>query len=387
MSWLSKLKKALEDLTVGPLVDPLAIPAIAAYIEVLERNSAGKQARIPELIRNMVRIDYPEINVDAVAVYFNVNTCSGNNAVTIDQSIYFPQEVDFFSPDGLHWLLHEMHHCVQYRRAGGVMQFLVPYVRDNAKKIITHGTLSPHDFLDAEREADAKAYAAMPRCLIDPAFYLSRHPDIREAFGDDHRKALEHWFSDGIREGRDSSPAFSVRFYLDSYQDLKNALGNSGFLAAYRHWLAFGLRERRVGSRAFSVDYYLGQYGDLQQAFGIKTELAARHWFDFGIAEGRRSSPELDVRSYVARYPDVYKAFHQDWASAINHYLIHGISENRDGRSGAVPPSPLPKPHDKTPGAKCWCGVVHVEAEPHDKEPGARCWCGKVHRPIAVVHH
>ncbi len=71
---------------------------------------------------------------------------------------------------------------------------------------------------------------------FDADFYRARNPDIEEAGLD----PLKHFIAAGWREGRDPTPDFSVRAYLDANEDVA-LLGLNPFL----HWLTHGRDEGR----------------------------------------------------------------------------------------------------------------------------------------------
>ena len=70
---------------------------------------------------------------------------------------------------------------------------------------------------------------------------------MRQACGKDLQCALHHWLDDGIEEGRQGSPDFSVADYLDRYPDLQKTLGKQNYADALDHWLNSGKDEGRDG--------------------------------------------------------------------------------------------------------------------------------------------
>lgn len=73
---------------------------------------------------------------------------------------------------------------------------------------------------------------------FDPAYYLDRNPDVREAGLDPLRHFLEH----GWKEGRDPSAGFSTTGYLTANRDVAAAEQNP-----LLHFLQNGLAEGRTG--------------------------------------------------------------------------------------------------------------------------------------------
>lgn len=80
--------------------------------------------------------------------------------------------------------------------------------------------------------------------VLDPTFYLNHHPDLKNALGTNHAAARNHWLQKGIREGRQSSAAFSIKDYVARYPDVQRAHGTN-YAAALDHWLTTGKKERR----------------------------------------------------------------------------------------------------------------------------------------------
>jgi len=68
-----------------------------------------------------------------------------------------------------------------------------------------------------------------PLAEFDPAFYLSRYPDVAAAGVD----PFEHYLLYGFREGRDPSIAFDTRHYLHRYLDGRT---DENPLLHYRRW-------------------------------------------------------------------------------------------------------------------------------------------------------
>jgi len=72
--------------------------------------------------------------------------------------------------------------------------------------------------------------------LFDPAYYLNRYPDIRDA----GINPLKHYLIFGWKEGRDPSGKFDTKYYLITNPDVKQA-GINPLL----HFLYFGKKEGR----------------------------------------------------------------------------------------------------------------------------------------------
>ena len=108
----------------------------------------------PQLIQSV----QPYYSVDLRNVRFatNINTVHGS-AITWDNFIFFPRHVNLSNRGDLRWMLHELEHAVQYQRRGGYRALIGEYALKAMGKIIERGTFNPHDYIDLERAADAKA--------------------------------------------------------------------------------------------------------------------------------------------------------------------------------------------------------------------------------------
>ncbi|MDY6945007.1 MAG: hypothetical protein SXG53_04755 [Pseudomonadota bacterium] len=123
--------------------------------------------------------------------------------------------------------------------------------------------------------------------VFDWDYYYDNNPDVVKARMD----LATHWRDSGFNEGRQGSPEFSARYYLNRYPDVKAKCGND-LKCALDHWLDDGFDVGRQGSANFSVADYLGRYSDLQRAFGIENyDAAMDHWLNDGSTEHRRGAP------------------------------------------------------------------------------------------------
>ncbi|MGN8709331.1 N-acetylmuramoyl-L-alanine amidase, partial [Collinsella sp. HCP3S3_E6] len=82
-------------------------------------------------------------------------------------------------------------------------------------------------------EADADAIIAQfPKSswldyssVFDADYYLNKYPDVNEWANGNKDKALDHFISYGMSEGRRGSEAFDVQSYYNEYPDLRAAFG------------------------------------------------------------------------------------------------------------------------------------------------------------------
>ena len=84
--------------------------------------------------------------------------------------------------------------------------------------------------------------------VFDADYYLNKYPDVAKWANNDKDKALQHFVSFGMREGRRGNEAFDVYGYKTRYLDLRQAYGND-LKAYYNHYLRYGIKEGRDGSR------------------------------------------------------------------------------------------------------------------------------------------
>ena len=93
---------------------------------------------------------------------------------------------------------------------------------------------------------------------LDPGYYSGRYTDLKNAFGTDARRLMDHWVTYGRFEGRapngtvsDAGRAKAIaanldtKFYANKYGDLRNAFGYDAE-ALYQHWMNFGIKEARI---------------------------------------------------------------------------------------------------------------------------------------------
>ncbi len=119
------------------------------------------------------------------------------------------------------------------------------YTEPGARDLAASAWPQPSDSLPPPGKAATQTAAQDARLsVLDAAYYLTSHSDLKVAFGNNLEAAKNHWLSNGLKEGRQSATNFSIRSYVERYQDLKAAFGNN-YEAAFTHWLSNGLREGR----------------------------------------------------------------------------------------------------------------------------------------------
>ena len=82
--------------------------------------------------------------------------------------------------------------------------------------------------------------------IFDANFYANMYSDLKNAFGTDATKLLDHFKTYGMKEGRQGCATFNVKVYKDNNEDLRNAFGNAGYEKYFEHYLTYGHKENRV---------------------------------------------------------------------------------------------------------------------------------------------
>ena len=83
--------------------------------------------------------------------------------------------------------------------------------------------------------------------VYDYEYYKKKYADLRNTFGDDPKKYLQHFVENGMREGRQASASFNVSAYKNRYADLRAAFGNNT-ASYYMHYIKNGKAEGRTAN-------------------------------------------------------------------------------------------------------------------------------------------
>ncbi len=159
-----------------------------------------------------------------------------------------------------------------------------------------------------------------PNSVFSTNFYLGVNRDVF-ALG---ANPLDHYHTSGWKEGRDPSASFDTTLYLKNNPDVAAA-----GIDPLEHYLLSGAAEGRaihaaIGSvvAGFDAQYYLSHYPDI---------MAARvdplgHFNQHGWREGRNPNAVFDTAGYLAHYADVRAA----GINPLQHYELFGWREGRD---------------------------------------------------------
>lgn len=132
---------------------------------------------------------------------------------------------------------------------------------------------------------------------FDVAFYKNKYEDLRKAFGNDNVSYYNHYMISGKKEGRvgadpaccngiNYSAVFNYDYYKAKYEDLRKAFGND-YRAYINHFITNGMKEGRQASEEFNLEVYKSKYEDLRKAFGNNNKSYYMHYITNGKKEGR----------------------------------------------------------------------------------------------------
>ncbi len=136
---------------------------------------------------------------------------------------------------------------------------------------------------------------ALVAAAFDAGFYAARNPDIAEAGLD----PLQHFLDNGWREGRDPTPDFAVKAYLDANEDVALSGGNP-----FLHYLTHG----RAEGRPLKLD--LGfRHSILHRAVRLEERLEIERGHDLpggGLAQLNAALRPLGPRLFITVSHDAY---------------------------------------------------------------------------------
>ena len=110
-----------------------------------------------------------------------------------------------------------------------------------------------------------------------------------------------HYVNYGLKEGRTSSPALNISYYVENNSDIKAAFGND-LEAAYNHFVSTGYKEYRKSASNYGGFFYKYYNTDLTQ---LSSEALIKHYVHYGNAEGRLAGIDSSIEVIVFGYTNL----------------------------------------------------------------------------------
>ena len=158
--------------------------------------------------------------------------------------------------------------------------------------------------------------------------YLLNYPDLESSGIDNYEKALNHWNTHGISEGRTCTLLdFDWKQYLRNNPDLVIA-GIDTCEKALDHWINNGIHEERN----YDKKYY---FFDLNQFLKNNPELDKNNMneitgYEYSIKSGKNDNIlNFDWKQYLTNYPDLVESGICTPDKALSHWNTYGIREGR----------------------------------------------------------
>ena len=209
-------------------------------------------------------------------------------------------------------------------------------------------------FLLALSVRPLKAQAAPPTVyggtdyaeVYDYEYYVNRYADLKKAFANNEAGALQHFVTNGMKEGRQAKGSFHVQSYAARYADLQRAFGTNLPLY-YQHYLEYGIREGRSGAggaASVTPSQTPAQSSSQTQGNGVvpvivdagtdTTQVPKTMPSGSTVLYGTDYSSVFDAVYYADRYADLKKAFGYDAQKLLQHYIRYGYQEGRIAKAG-----------------------------------------------------
>jgi glycosyltransferase involved in cell wall biosynthesis len=144
--------------------------------------------------------------------------------------------------------------------------------------------------------------------LFDEAFYRAQAADVG-------RDSITHYIETGGSSGLWPHSLFDPAWYLEKYPDVRDA-GIDPFV----HFLQAGGQEGRWPNAFFDPRWYVARASGAQLSAEV-----LRHYLEVGAPAGINPSPEFDLAWYIEYNPDVAAA----GVNPFVHFLHHGRAEGR----------------------------------------------------------
>lgn len=213
-------------------------------------------------------------------------------------------------------------------------------------------TASGDDTVPKDENNNSTAQTTYGRIDYSPVYnyeyYVSRYSDVKQAYGNNSDKVLQHFIQHGMSEGRTGNKDFNVYGYKSRYSDLRAAFGND-LKKYYMHYIQNGKKEGRKSdlvkvttyqgvdySDVYDYDYYTKKYSDIYTAFVNDPAGAIEHFINFGIKEARQANEEFNITAYKNNYADLRNAFGDNNVAYVRHYIELGQKEGRNAKSALL---------------------------------------------------
>lgn len=191
--------------------------------------------------------------------------------------------------------------------------------------------------------------------LLDPAWYLTRYPDIAASNTDPH----DHFVRYGAAEKRDPNAFFDSAWYIEHHPDV----AASGLIPLL-HYVQDGARERRNPHPNFDAVFYVEQHPD---AARNPLLYHLRH----GMARGYLTEQTIDIRNYLPSgnpsrplsrrvLADVIIRLHRDAEAAKR--CVRSVLTDRDRPLGRII---VVDDHASRPELDAWLRDLAAERDVH----------------------
>ncbi len=180
--------------------------------------------------------------------------------------------------------------------------------------------------------ATALELALRGELVFDVNYYMLKHPDIARFYGGNVESVRVHWITQGMREGRESSPVFNIGYYKKAYPDVAAISATGKHRAVVEHWIKTGIGEGRQGSENFDVKVYMetlkGRIPDLTY------EKAIRHYMSLPAAKQtafiKLAPAQIQPMPAVGKADTTKGTFHMEVDDVCVLY-VNGIKVHKGG--------------------------------------------------------
>ncbi|MGN0437425.1 MAG: N-acetylmuramoyl-L-alanine amidase [Lachnospiraceae bacterium] len=187
-------------------------------------------------------------------------------------------------------------------------------------------------------------------------YYMNRYPSLRNVFGTDLKKYYLHYIKYGQSEGRDGATycerrgcvtvyqgvdykdVYDFDFYLNKYKALRNTFGDDEW-KALEHFVKYGMKEGRQAKESFDVTSYRYANPDLRKLYRGNLVNYFTHYMNYGKNEPRKTtgvttlqkpwtvyngvdySSEYDFWQFREDYPAIAEKFGMDDYGLLEYYV------------------------------------------------------------------